>query len=164
MRSAIFVALVLALLSASCAGFGKKQLGEQALTVRYVNLEGIYEFLLNRDREALKVKSELVRLGQQIKGLEQELDAMAGDRQKLQADYRKMRDRMEKLDRQARQYKEKILAAINQAVRTVARDIRADYILNTGDQIIFARKEYDLTEDIIRELSRLEKWHEPASR
>ncbi|MFC1670786.1 OmpH family outer membrane protein, partial [Spirochaetota bacterium] len=57
-----------------------------------------------------------------------------------------------------------LLNKINTAVKRVAKKIEADFILNLGDGVVFARKKYDLTEEIIREILKLERRKSPVSR
>jgi Skp family chaperone for outer membrane proteins len=57
-----------------------------------------------------------------------------------------------------------ILRRINQAVTEIASDTGIDFVLNIGDEVIYARGKYDITEDVIREMLKTEKRSDPSVR
>jgi Skp family chaperone for outer membrane proteins len=51
--------------------------------------------------------------------------------------------------------KNRIYSKIKTAVSNVARRHDADFILNTGDAVLYSRSSYDITDDVIREYKKL---------
>lgn len=51
--------------------------------------------------------------------------------------------------------KSRLLGKIKTAISNVARRHNADFILNTGDAVLYSRSSYDITDDVIREYKKL---------
>jgi len=51
--------------------------------------------------------------------------------------------------------KKKIYGKIKTAVSNVARRHDADFVLNTGEAVLYSRTAYDVTDDVIREYKKL---------
>ncbi len=152
------------LLLPSCSLFKKKEGPGGRLVVRYMNLKAVYEFVLKRDSEAMRVQERHDNLVQEIRSLETAILKGEGDREKLNREYDRKKKRLAALDVRMERYKRKILMLINRSVTVVSKKLDADYVLNFGEDTIYAKKEYDITEDVIRELLKLEKRTEPVSR
>jgi len=110
------------------------------------------------------VKKKLDAKMTRMKEVERELDQPATDHVALLDEYRQLAVELSDLKGRSKYYKAKILSQIDRAVKNVAKTIKADFIYNLGDELIYAKKEYDVTEDIIREIVRLEERRSPEAR
>ena len=150
--------------AASCSLFKKKEIGGGQMTVRYLNLKAAYDFALGRNRDALDVRKQIdVRLSR-MRELERLLDEPATDHVALLDEYRRVAGELNALKARSKSYKARLLSRINRAVKNVSNRIKADYIFNIGDELIYAKKEYDITEEILRELVRIEERSAPEAR
>jgi Skp family chaperone for outer membrane proteins len=132
--------------------------------IRYLSLKAVYNFSLNRNRDALDVKKKLDEKISRMKEIEGDLDEPSTDHVALLAEYRTLDTELKALRGRSKYYKTKILGQIDRAVKNVAKTVRADFIYNIGDELIYAKKEYDVTEEIMREIVRLEERSAPESR
>jgi Skp family chaperone for outer membrane proteins len=155
--------LALATVLAACSDM-KKTGPEPSPIIRYMNLKAVYNFSLNRNRDALDVKKKLDEKLARMKEVEGDLDEPSTDHVALLAEYRALDTELKSLRGRSRYYKAKIMAQVDRAVKNVAKNARADFIYNIGDELIYAKKEYDVTEEIMRELIRLEERSAPESR
>jgi len=159
---ALFAGLMLA---SSCSYFEKKEPSDgRGVVIRYMNLKAVYTFVLNRNRDATEVKKQAEKKIARMKELDRALDEPGTDHVALLDEYRQVRSEVEALRTKSRDYKAKLLNQINRAVKNVSAKIKADMILNIGDELIYAKKEYDVTEDIMREIIRLDERQTPESR
>ncbi len=156
------IALLLAA-SASCSNLRKK-VDPAPPVIRYMNLKAVYSFSLNRSRDALDVKKKLDGKLARMKEVQGDLNEPATDHVALLEEYRTLDAELSALKGRSRYYKTKLLGQIDRAVKNVAKTLKADFIYNIGDELIFAKKEYDVTEEIMREIVRLEERSAPESR
>jgi Skp family chaperone for outer membrane proteins len=161
-----FAAAMIALLAAACTACSSLKKNEQAPppVIRYMSLKAVYNFSVNRNRDALDVKKKLDDKLSRIKEVERDLDEPSTDHVALLAEYRTLDAELAALRGRSRYYKTKILGQIDRAVKNVAKSVRADFIYNIGDELVYAKKEYDVTEEIMREIIRLEERSAPESR
>jgi Skp family chaperone for outer membrane proteins len=164
MRKIGVLIAALALVS-SCSYFTKKEpTNGREIVVRYMNLKATYAFVLNRNRDAVEVKKQIDGKIARMKELERELDNPATDHVALLEEYRKLRGELDALRSKSRSFKAKFLNQINRAVKNIAVKIKADLILNIGEELIYGKKEFDVTEDIMREILRLDERQLPEAR
>jgi Skp family chaperone for outer membrane proteins len=163
MRPGTAIVALLVAASVSCSNFKKKE--EPAPPViRYMNLKAVYNFSLNRNRDALDVKKKLDEKLARMKEVQGDLNEPATDHVALLEEYRTLDAELSALKGRTRYYKTKLLGQIDRAVKNVAKSLKADFIYNIGDELIYAKKEYDVTEEIMREIIRLEERSAPESR
>lgn len=161
--SAVICAVALALLS-SCSYLKKKDVPGPPPVIRYMNLKSTYDFVLNRNRDALGVKKKLDEKMARLKEIERNLDQPATDHVALLDEYRGLAAELAALKGKSKYYKGQILGLIDRAVKNVAARLNVDFIYNIGDELMYAKKEYDVTEDVIREVVRLDERKAPESR
>ncbi len=147
----------------SCSYFKKK--GEPVPPViRYINLKAVYNYVLSKNRDALDVKKALdVKIGR-MKEIERELDNPATDHVALLDEYRAISAEVRSLKGKSRYYKGKILTQIDRALKNLAKSMNVDFICNVGDDLLYAKKEFDVTEDVLREIMRLDERNSPEAR
>lgn len=162
-RYAIAVLLCMGLMT-SCSLFKKKDPAGAQLTIRYMNLKAAYDFALNRNRDALDVRRKIDARMSRMRELEGLLENPKTDHVALLDEYRTVSGDLNSLKTKSRKYKVKLLSQVNRAVKNVSNRIKADFIFNIGDELIYAKKEYDVTEDILRELVRVEERGAPEAR
>ena len=159
-------AALLALVTAALAACSDMKKTDQGLppVIRYMNLKSVYNFVLNKNRDAVEVKKKMDAKMTRMKEVERELDEPATDHVALLDEYRTLVVELSDLKGRSKYYKTKILSQIDRAVKNVAKTVKADFVYNLGDELIYAKKEYDVTEDIIREIVRLEERRAPEAR
>jgi len=147
----------------SCAHLGKGEPCPPPI-IRYVSLPAVYDFALNRSRDALKVKKALDAKNARFRELEKALEGSTRDDAALREEYRILKKEIEDLNEKSRVHKHRILSRIDRAVKSVAAKTNADFIFNIGDQLLYARREYDVTEDVIKECMRIDERSAPEAR
>lgn len=163
----LFASILLIFTFISCASPGKQKLpsDSEIQTIKYINIQAVFEFLTGRDSSALKLKSDKEDAIKNLQILEEKLlSDSSSSKQKLSAEYKDAKKKLAGLEKDEANLKIKLLKQINTSVKILAKDMNADFILNLGDEVIFAKKKYDITEDVIREIIKLEKRSEPAAR
>jgi Skp family chaperone for outer membrane proteins len=158
---------LLILLSISCASPNKQKLPSDAdvQSIRYINIQAVFEFLSGRDSSALKLKIDKEEAIKNLQSFEEKLlSDSSPSKQKLASEYKDAKKKLANLEKDESNLKIKFLKQINTAVKILAKDMNADFILNLGDEVIFAKKKYDITEDVLREIIKLEKRSDPSAR
>lgn len=148
----------------SCSYFKKKDEAGPPPVIRYINLKAVYSYILNKNRDALDVKKKLDQKLARVKELERDLDEPSGDHVAMLDEYRQLASELAGLRGRSKYYKGMILTQIDRAVKNVAKRMKIDFIINIGDELIYAKREYDVTEDVIREITRLDERRAPEAR
>ena len=60
--------------------------------------------------------------------------------------------------------KRKLLTQINAALKNLARNHKFDFIFNIGNELIYGKKKYDMTEKVIRNIMQIKKRSAPYVR
>ncbi len=159
----ILLSLIMLFLLAGC---GKAyEVRERELRIRYVNLSIVFEFMINRDPEARNLKSRKNELLIKIKDTERELQKEGGEKRiNIKNNLEALRSELRKIKEKENYFKRKFLSEIDKAISILSKDMHIDFVLNMGDALIFSQKEYDITEDVIREILKLKKRRDPVSR
>lgn len=163
MRSPVIIMAAAAVLISSCSYFKKR--GEPVPPViRYINLKAVYNFALNKNRDALDVKKKLDARIARMKEIEEDLDNPASDHVALLDEYRAVSNETRNLKGKSKYYKGKILTQIDRALKNLSKSMNIDFIYNIGDDLLYAKKEFDITEDVLREIMRLDERKSPEAR
>ncbi len=162
-RAAVMVAAAVAIFS-SCSYFTKKGDIGPPPVIRYMNLKAVYSYALSKNRDALDVKKKLDRKLERMKEIERDLNEPSGDHVAALDEYRILAADCAALKGRSRYYKGILLTQIDRAVKNVSEKIKIDFVVNIGDDLIYARKDYDVTEDVILEITRLDKRRAPEAR
>ncbi len=161
--AAVILAAAVAACS-SCSYFKKKgEIGPPPV-IRYLNLKAVYSYILNKNRDALDVKKKLDQKMARLREIERDLNEPSGDHVALLDEYRQLASDLAALKGRSKYYKGMILTQIDRAVKNTAKKMRIDFIHNIGDELIYAKKEYDVTEDVILEIMRLDERRAPEAR
>lgn len=130
--------------------------------IRYINIDAIFDFLVKRDPKAMAVKQQKDKLVAEIQAGELKISQDANtDRGSA---YRTRQAALQKLISEENIYKKKLLGRINTALRNVTTAGNIDFVLRLGEDTVYAKKEYDITEEVLREIIRLEKRSAPVTR
>jgi Skp family chaperone for outer membrane proteins len=149
------------------AGCAKPQIiNEKEIRVRYVNLRLVFEFMANNDLDAKKLDLEKKETLSIIEKLEKESGSTTDEtrRKILPQDIERYKAAIKKITTNQEYHKQKILSEINRVIGTVASRMQVDFVLNTGDTLIYFNKNFDITEDVLRELVTQKKRNAPVSR
>jgi Skp family chaperone for outer membrane proteins len=139
----IFI-LIFALTVLSCSA-GNIKTGNDYV-IKYINLNSVYEYIYNNSNEAQEIKRKIDSLNKKIEDMEN--SGSGGSKTELnhyKNEISREREREKKL-------KSVFHSRIKTAVNSVAAKHNADFVLNSGDGVIYSRPVYDITDDVIREL------------
>ncbi len=165
-KSAAIIFATLAIAAALYACKSGDRVDARALRIRYCSLSLALEYLVSGDPEARALrdrKRQVVSASSDIeKKLLTEKDIKA--RESIVAQIREYRDQAARLAADENRFREKFYTEINRAIESVASRMRIDFVYNIGEGLVYSRREYDITEDIIRELGSARKRNAPPSR
>jgi Skp family chaperone for outer membrane proteins len=161
--------LFLAVFFFSCAAMREvKEAGNINSTykLRYLNLNLIIEYMVNNDpvaKNLKKQKEDIIKLidtsaGMQMSALN---DIEKKELLDKQNQYRKdLADRKREEDA----FKSKTLNSINLALENIAKNSDIDFVFNIGEGTVYAKKEYDITEEVLREIIKQKDRSSPVTR
>lgn len=124
--------------------------------IRYVNMNALYDYELTRSNEAASLKVRRDDILRKIKGVE---SGGSGDRGRELEYYR---SELVKLEESEKKLKASIYQKIKKAVESVAGRHEVDFILGTGEGVIYSRPVFDLTSEVIDELDKMNKNSSPV--
>jgi len=117
--------------------------------IRYVNLGVIYEYELSRNNEAVMLKNKKEDILKKIEGLKEGSDGQ-GDQ-----GIAYYRDELKKVQEEEKKIKSAVYLKIKTAVETVAKKYEVDFLLGTGEGVVYSKPVYDLTSEVIAELDKM---------
>lgn len=158
-------ALLLAMtLMMSCSSLKKGKKGAENIVIRYINMRSLYSYILKKDEKAELLRKKYERLEEQI---ENDKLLLLQDGNDTESIYKRLNSNREKIKSVADEeelHKGKLLNRINSAVKKVAQSAGIDFVLNIGDEVVYGKKKFDITEDVLKELELLEMRSNPVSR
>ncbi|HOJ28849.1 MAG TPA: OmpH family outer membrane protein [Spirochaetota bacterium] len=144
-----FVLFILCLLIVSCQTVDR----EDSLTIRYVQLPILYNYMIQTSPDALSLQKRYNELKAQL-DVPSVSDA---ERKDLAVKLQSIADQMDK-------QKKIFLTDIQQAIATVAKRKGYQIVLGGGDTVVYAKDGYDITSEILKELAALRLQKSPAAR
>jgi Skp family chaperone for outer membrane proteins len=117
--------------------------------IRYINLNSIYEYIYNNSNDAQNLKRETDSLIKKIDEMENSDGAVS----KVELNH--YRSELAKLREQEKNFKAETFVKIKTAVGNIAAKHNADFILNSGDGVVYSKPVYDLTYEVIKEYKSL---------
>lgn len=145
---------VFALTIFACSARNNNMAGDYV--IRYINMNTVYEYVYNNSNEAQEIKRKTDFLNKKIYELEN--SEKGGSR----ADITYYKNEIAKLKDQEKRLKLEIYSRIKTAVNNIAVKHNTDFILNSGDGVIYSRPVYDITNEVIRELKSLDARTSPV--
>ena len=158
------VLLLAMTLMMSCSSLKKGKKGAENIVIRYINMRSLYSYILKKDEKAELLRKKYERLEEQI---ENDKLLLLQDGNDTESIYKRLNSNREKIKSVADEeelHKGKLLNRINSAVKKVAQSAGIDFILNIGDEVVYGKKKFDITEDVLKELELLEMRSNPVSR
>ncbi len=124
--------------------------------IKYINMNSIYEYVFNNSNEAQDIKRKIDSMNKKI----DELDNSGVNISKTELVYYK--GETAKLKEQENKLKSEFYARIKTAVNNIAVKYNADFILNSGDGVVYSRPAYDLTNEVIKDLKSINERTSPV--
>jgi Skp family chaperone for outer membrane proteins len=154
----------------SCSSIGEKKenntAGTTAIKIRYININLIFEYISSNDLEAKDLKKHREDLLQKIDGISGQLDNTKDEKNKSELIEKQKQYKLEsakvKIDEEL--YKNKIYNRIDRALENIAKKSDIDFVFNIGEGAVYAKKEYDITEELLREIIKQKERSAPAVR
>lgn len=133
--------------------------------IRFVNLNIIFDFMVNNDPGALKVRRNKEEILNAIEEINTRIAASEGDEKAgMLLELQEKQAGLIELKKEEEYYKNKILNEIDRAIGSVSRREEIDFVFNTGEGALYAKKEYDITENVLEEISSHRRKSAPVSR
>ncbi|MDR3238020.1 MAG: OmpH family outer membrane protein [Spirochaetia bacterium] len=138
--------------------------GGPAPVIRYVNIQALYELLKNSSDRGPAITEEKETIYARIETLQREILISSGDKDAIFEELTALRRKYDSLTAEEEAVKSDILKKINRALSSVAKNESIDFIFHMGDELLYAQGKFDITEDVLREIQKLEKRSAPAIR
>ena len=162
-RNALWGVVLLCIVS-GCAT--EDRIAERNVRIRYINLSILFDYMVSTDAEARQVRKQRKDILSALDSIERSL-LTEPDMQKRKSLAVKRKDygeQMRALRVREEYYKRKFLLNMNRAIDEVAVRMRIDYVFNIGEGLVYSRKDFDVTEQVLQELRKVKKRNEPQSR
>ncbi|HPQ53005.1 MAG TPA: OmpH family outer membrane protein [Spirochaetota bacterium] len=162
-RNALWGVVLLCIVS-GCAT--EDRIAERNVRIRYINLSILFDYMVSTDAEARQVRKQRKEILSALDTIERSL-MTEPDMQKRKSLAVKRKDygeQMRALRVREEYYKRKFLLNMNRAIDEVAVRMRIDYVFNIGEGLVYSRKDFDVTEQVLQELRKVKKRNEPQSR
>ena len=131
--------------SISCTP-GQKKNTEVKNNIRYVNIKRICDFLDQRSPEYSRIYHDIKRFQNELLQVPESSEAHAHLTLKL-----------ESLEKEMDNYKRKNYKLIENILEQISDKLELDFILQYSEHIVYARKKFDITDEVIREIVKLEQ-------
>lgn len=167
MKASLHIACVLALVSLFAAGCSSAVRDEsREPRIRYLNLRTLFDYLAGDDAEVKSMRVRREELRRIMDDLDGKLKQGGGGIPEavLRSDLRKYESEFREAGKSEERLRGKYYESINRAVTSVARRMNVDYVFNIGDDLVYSRRENDITELVLQELSSKKKRSAPQSR
>lgn len=154
----------------SCSSIGEKNKDNASQTAtdkfRYINLNIIFEYISGNDIEAKDLKKRREEIIQKIDSISGQLDSIKDEkyRNEVLEKQKEYKTELAGIKSDEERYKIKIYTRIDRALEGIAKKSDIDFVFNIGEGTVYAKKEYDITEDLIREIIKQKERSAPSVR
>lgn len=155
MRLALPLYLII-LAASACSAPVISDSGSDGYIIRYVNMNAIYDYEVSRSNEAVSLKTKRDDILKKISSRE---SVSKGDADRELEYYR---SELVKLEESEKKLKAFIYAKIKKAVESVAERHEVDFMLGTGEGVVYSRPVFDLTSEVISELEKMNQNSSPV--
>jgi Skp family chaperone for outer membrane proteins len=167
MKLQTFIIAILILLAGNsilCVPRSREE--RRTVQIRYVYIPALLEYLAKGDPKAKELETRKNALRASIDAIKSKLGHGGGEIPEavLRGDLKKYENELKTLSIQEEKLKYDYYRTIDSAVATVARRLEIDCVFNRGEELLYAKKEYDITEKVIHELSSRKNRTAPHSR
>ncbi len=162
-------ALFLILFIFSCASFGAKKENDALnaqYRLRYINLSIIFEYLTLNDTDARNIKKQKEDIIQKIDAINIQLADTRDEAKRNEFSVIQIQYKLDlvNIKGEEERFKSKMLNMVDRALENLAKSSDIDFIFNIGEGTVYARKEYDITEEVLRDIIRQKERSAPAVR
>jgi Skp family chaperone for outer membrane proteins len=165
----IYSYLIIILSACACSSAPVKEINtdisKNNINIRYVNIGIIFDYMVNKDPDALDIKKQKESLLKSIDNINKKINSSEDDpNQAILEELKVKQENLLKLKNDEDYYKSRILNEIDSAIESIAGKDDIDFVFNIGEGTVYARKEYDITEKILQEIESRLKRIAPVSR
>ncbi len=134
--------------------------------IGYLHLSLVVDYLAKGDDEAREMAARKRALRETIDASDKKLSGEPDirRREQLVATMGAARGELEQLANREKTVRGRYYAEIQRAVERVAGRRRIDFVLNMGEGLVYSRREFDVTEDVLREIQSTRRRSAPLSR
>lgn len=147
---------LMVLACAACSAPVVADTGGDGYIIRYINMNAVYDYELARSNEAVSLKAKREDILKKIRSTE---SAGQGDKGRELEYYR---SELVKIEESEKKLKSSIYAKIKKAVESVAERHGVDFMLGTGEGVVYSRPVFDLTSEVISELENMNRNSSPV--
>ena len=130
--------------------------GSDSYIIRYINMNAVYDYEIARSNDAVSLKAKREDILKKIRSRES-VSREEDDRELVY-----YRAELVKLEESEKKLKAAIYAKIKKAVESVAERHEVDFMLGTGEGVVYSRPVFDLTSEVIAELEKMSKNSSPV--
>ena len=154
------------LLFTSCTSlFGDmKVVTAEGMVIRYANIQVVYESMRSKSERAQKIIVQKKEVYGRMETIQQALILDNGNKKALIEEMSNLRKRYDSLLEEEAKIKEEIYKKIDKALSSLAKESGIDFIFNMGEGVVFGAAKYDVTEDLLREIIKIDRRSDPSLR
>ncbi len=124
--------------------------------IKYINMNSVYDYVYNNSNEAQDIKRKIDTMNRKI-------DESAGSTVSVSvSELAYYRSELVKFKEQERTLKSEFYSRIKTAVNNIAVKHNADFVLNSGDGVVYSRPVYDITNEVLKELKSINERTSPV--
>lgn len=167
MKPKLIIIAMIVLLQGSfffCVPRSREQ--KSAARLSYVYLPALVDYLSKGDPAAKEIELKKTSVRNSLESVKAKLER--GDttipEAVLRGDLKKYENEMKSLSAQEEKIRAGYYRTIDSAIGVVARRLGVSFVFNRGEELLYAEKEFDITEKVIHELSSRKNRSAPHSR
>ena len=134
--------------------------------IRYVNVNIIFDYMVKNDSNASNVRRRKEDTLAKIETINGQL-ANATDliqKDEILKNQKQYYADLEEIEKDEDHYKNLFLNQIDSVLEIIAKKSDIDFILNIGEGVVYSKKEYDITEELLREIIKQKQRSAPVTR
>ncbi|MCX7679226.1 MAG: OmpH family outer membrane protein [Spirochaetes bacterium] len=138
----------------------------KAIRIRYVYLPAIVEYLAQGDPAAKEIEKQKESVQKSIENIKMLIEKGGSEIPDavLRGDLKKYENELKAILAQEEKLKSAYYREINSAIGSVARRYEINLVFNRGEELVYAERDFDITERVIHELSNRKNRISPHSR
>lgn len=166
MKKKEIISIFISVFLIGCSIVNPREKDDAALKIRSINISVIIEYMINSEPVTKALRDRKNHLLKSISEIDNKLVDLIDEnkRESIRVVQERYRTELHKINNKGNDFKSRILKEIDRALRKLSNERNIDFILNIGEGAVFSASEYDITEEVIREIVRLRKRNSPVSR
>lgn len=144
----------------------EKPAEELPYKIRYVNIDIIFDYLVKNNSNAEKIRERKEDILLKIEAINKRLtgaNKSAKNDEILKTQRQYFAD-LDVIKKDEEHYKSLFLNQIDNALEIIAKKSDIDFILNIGEGVVYSKKEYNITEELLREIIKQKQRNSPVTR